>query len=70
MRFVFLDEGGISSHEPVAVVAGVIVHADEQLVPLERELERVKRKHIRGSRPSARLTLRRTLARLPRARSA
>ena len=46
MRFVFLDEGGISSHEPVAVVAGVVVQADEQLIPLERALERLKRKHI------------------------
>ena len=46
MRFVFLDEGGISSHEPIAVVAGIVVHADEQLVPLERELARLRRKHI------------------------
>jgi hypothetical protein len=46
VRFVFLDEGGISSHEPVAVVAGVVVQADEQLIPLERALERLKRKHI------------------------
>jgi hypothetical protein len=46
VRFVFLDEGGISQHEPVAVVAGVIVHGDEQLVPLEKELNNLIAKHI------------------------
>jgi Protein of unknown function (DUF3800) len=46
VRFVFLDEGGISKHEPFAVVAGIFVHADEKLVLLENELERLKLKHI------------------------
>jgi hypothetical protein len=46
VRFVFLDEGGISRDEPFAVVAGVFVHGDEQLIPLENELERLKQKHI------------------------
>jgi hypothetical protein len=46
LRFVFLDEGGISKHEPFAVVAGVIVHGDEQLVPLEREIHKLVLKHI------------------------
>jgi hypothetical protein len=46
VRFVFTDEGGISRDEPFAVVAAVFVHGDEQLVPLENELERLKRKHI------------------------
>jgi hypothetical protein len=46
VRFVFLDEGGISQHEPFVVVAGVIVHGDEQLIPLEKELDRLIRKHI------------------------
>ena len=46
MRFVFLDEGGISQHEPFVVVAGVIVHGDEQLIPLEKKLDRLIRKHI------------------------
>jgi hypothetical protein len=46
VRFAFLDEGGISKYEPYAVVAGVMVHGDEQLIPLENELERLKRKHI------------------------
>jgi hypothetical protein len=46
VRFVFVDEGGISRDEPFAVVAGVFVHGDEQLIPLENELERLKQKHI------------------------
>jgi hypothetical protein len=46
VRFIFTDEGGISRREPFVVVAGIIVHGDEQLVPLENELERLVRKHI------------------------
>jgi Protein of unknown function (DUF3800) len=46
VRFVFLDEGGISRDEPFAVVAGVFVNGDAQLIPLENELERIKQKHI------------------------
>ena len=46
MRFVFADEGGISRHEPFAVVAGIFVNGDEQLVRLEEELDRLKRRHI------------------------
>jgi hypothetical protein len=46
VRFVFMDEGGISRDEPFAVVAGVFVHSDQQLIPLENELERLKQKHI------------------------
>jgi hypothetical protein len=46
VRFVFIDEGGISRDEPFAVVAGVFVHGDEQLIPLEKELERLKQKYI------------------------
>lgn len=46
MRFAFLDEGGISRHEPRVVVAGVFVHGDKQLVPLERALDAIVRKHI------------------------
>ena len=46
MRFVFLDEGGISQHEPVVVIGGVFVHGDEQLIPLEDHLEELVRKHI------------------------
>jgi hypothetical protein len=46
VRFVFTDEGGISRSEPWVVVAGVFVHGDDQLIPLEDELERLKLKHI------------------------
>jgi hypothetical protein len=46
VRFVFLDEGGISKHELHAVVAGVVVHGDEQLIPLERALRWLVNKHI------------------------
>jgi len=46
VRFVFIDEGGISKHEPFVVVAGVFVHGDEKLIPLEMEIERLIRKHI------------------------
>jgi hypothetical protein len=46
VRFAFLDEGGIAQHEPNVVVAGVYVHADDQLIPLETELEALVHKHI------------------------
>jgi hypothetical protein len=46
MRFAFLDEGGISHDEPVAVVGGVFVHGDEQVIPLEEHLEELIEKHI------------------------
>jgi Protein of unknown function (DUF3800) len=49
VRFVFMDEGGISKHEPFVVVAGVFVHGDEKLIPLEMEIERLIRKHIAPS---------------------
>jgi len=46
MRFVFTDEGGISRTEPFVVVTGIFVGADDQLVRLENELERLKAKYI------------------------
>lgn len=46
MRFAFLDEGGIAQQEPYVVVAGVLVHADDEVIPLESELEALVRKHI------------------------
>jgi uncharacterized protein DUF3800 len=46
VRIAFLDEGGISQHENFVVVAGAIVHGDEQLIPLETKLEDLVRKHI------------------------
>lgn len=40
VRIAYLDEAGVSPSrdEPIAVVAGVIVHGDIQILPLERAL--------------------------------
>ena len=46
MRIVYLDEGGTSRLESPAVVAGVIVNGDTQLIPVEEHLERLVAKHI------------------------
>jgi hypothetical protein len=46
MRFIFSDEGGISRNEPFVVVAGIVVRADEKLVPLEQELQYLIERHI------------------------
>lgn len=35
MRKIYADEGGISGNDPILVVAGVVVHADTQLIPIE-----------------------------------
>lgn len=35
VRYVFIDEAGISANEPVRIVAGIIVHADKQCAPTE-----------------------------------
>jgi hypothetical protein len=35
MRYVFIDEAGISANEPTSVVVGIIVHADKQCAPAE-----------------------------------
>lgn len=43
MRIAYLDEAGITARkqEPYAVVAGVIVHGDSQIKPLENALAKV-----------------------------
>lgn len=46
VRFVYLDEGGISKREPWLVVAGAFVHGDDQLIPLEDHIEKLVAKHI------------------------
>lgn len=46
VRFIYVDEAGISSHEPFAVVAGMFVHGDDELIPLENEIDRIVRKYI------------------------
>lgn len=46
VRFAFVDEGGISQHEPNVIVAGVFVHGDKKVIPLEHRLDAIVRKHI------------------------
>ena len=41
-----MDESGLSSREPLLVEAGIIVHGDEQVIPIEEHLERLVEKHI------------------------
>jgi hypothetical protein len=53
MRFVYLDESGISSKETITVVAGVIIDADKQLLAVEAYLndlidEYVPNEHRKG----------------------
>ncbi len=38
VRYVYVDEAGISANEPFTVVAGIIVHADSQYAYLEQSL--------------------------------
>ena len=46
VRQVYVDEAGISQHEPVTFVAGVIVDADRQLVALERRILEVRNRVV------------------------
>jgi hypothetical protein len=48
MRLVYMDEAGIGNpdQEPFLVVAGVIVHADNDLIAIERHLDRLVEKFI------------------------
>lgn len=46
LRLVYADEAGISKHEPYVVVASVILHADNQLVAIERHIQKLIKKHI------------------------
>jgi hypothetical protein len=41
-----MDEAGTSKHDPYAVVAGIVVHGDDQIIPLEEHLEYLVQKHI------------------------
>jgi hypothetical protein len=41
-----MDESGISKDEPIVVVSGVVVHGDDQIVPLEEHLAELVEKHI------------------------
>ncbi len=48
MRMVYLDEAGISNpqQEPFLVVSAIVVHADNDLIAVERHLDKVVRRHI------------------------
>jgi hypothetical protein len=41
VRYVFIDEAGTSKKEPISVVAGVVVHADNQCRPAEKAVAAV-----------------------------
>ena len=46
VRVTYMDESGISQKEPILVEAAVIVHGDDQVVPVEDYLESLVEKHI------------------------
>jgi hypothetical protein len=48
VRLAFIDEAGISKprQEPFLVVAGVVIHGDNDLNGVENELERIMHRHI------------------------
>jgi hypothetical protein len=41
LRFIYTDEAGTSSREPVVVMVGLIVHADVQLRPAEQLVQQL-----------------------------
>ena len=48
VRLAYMDEAGISNpaQEPYLVVAGVLIHADKNLVEIERYLDRIVARYI------------------------
>lgn len=46
LRFTYVDESGISNHEPFVIVAGVVIHGDDALAPVEDHLESLMRENI------------------------
>jgi len=46
MRVTYMDESGASPKEPLLVEAAIIVHGDDQVVPVEEHLEMLVEKHI------------------------
>ena len=46
VRFVYIDESGISIHETFLVVAGVIIHADSQWIPTEQRIRALMDKYV------------------------
>ena len=43
--FVYADESGISVHDPILVVAGVIIHADSQWILTEQSIHELMNKY-------------------------
>jgi hypothetical protein len=52
MRYVYIDEAGISDNEPVAVVVGIIVNADRHYLRTEAALRFVLGKVPTGLGPN------------------
>ena len=48
VRLVYVDEAGIghSGEEPFLTVGAVVVHADKQLIAVERYLDKIVKRHI------------------------
>jgi hypothetical protein len=46
LRLLYLDEAGISAHEPALCVAGVMVHGDHQALGVEQKLDELIAKYI------------------------
>ncbi len=46
MRVVYMDESGLSKREPILIEAALIVHGDDQVIPVEECLESLVEKHI------------------------
>lgn len=46
VRVTYMDKSGVSPREPTLVEAAVIIHGDDQVIPVEEYLERLVAKHI------------------------
>jgi hypothetical protein len=46
VRFAYVDEAGTSRNDPHAVVGGILIHADDVLLPIQRHMDELVKKHI------------------------
>jgi hypothetical protein len=46
VRVTYMDESGASRREPILIQAGIIVHGDDQVIPIEEHLESLVEMHI------------------------
>src|ERR1700722_12597625 len=53
VRVTYMDESGLAKREPILVEAGIIVHGDDQVVPVEQYLESLVEKHIPADQRAA-----------------